>query len=127
MPRQAMRVRHHTDDRGLEGIRSQGAIHVSRGWANTPTGVHVELGPFGSTRRSFQGGTGPINQMMCHAEGAYVEFDAPPSVILYSCGTRNTGIIPADDPFPIAELNPVYVKVRKVRRYWWEFWRTRPE
>jgi len=59
--------------------------------------------------------------MMCDREGAFVEFDAPATLVRYSCGPRNTGIIPAAEPLRLAELNPEYVHVR---RRFWEFWRT---
>jgi len=60
--------------------------------------------------------------MGCAEEGAYVEFDAPPGLVSYVCGPRNTAIIPADKPLALHGLNPAFVKVR---RYWWEFWRTK--
>ena len=43
-------------------------------------------------------------------------------MIRYSCGRRNTGFIPATEPLVITGLNPKFVKVR---RNWWEFWRTK--
>ncbi len=59
-------------------------------------------------------------------EGAFVEFDAPPGMVPTLIGVRNTAIIPTtiDGPFSITGLNPRFVKVR---RAWWEFWRTKPE
>ncbi len=59
-----------------------------------------------------------------YAEGAYVEFDAPPDMMPYVCGPRNTAIIPAGMPLSLHGRNPVYVKVG---RHWWEFWRTNPD
>lgn len=118
------RVRHHTDDAGLESIMAEGAIHVSRGWADIPSGVHVEVEPFGTTRPSKEGLPGPKNEMGCTAQGAYVEFDAPPEMVPYYCGPRNTAIIPTERPFAVASLNPKYVKVR---HHWWQLWRTKAE
>jgi hypothetical protein len=59
-------------------------------------------------------------------DGAYVEFDVPAGIqlLVYSLGPRNTALIPVTDALRLEDLNPVFVKVR---RYWWEVWRTRPE
>jgi hypothetical protein len=123
------RVRHHTDDAGLRRIQAAGAINPARGWAGleagryveVEAGVHVEVEPFGSART---GPGGPAAEMGCFGEGAYVEFDAPagPRMRRYTCGPRNTAIIPTpvDQPLSLAGLNAVY---RAVRRHWWEFWR----
>lgn len=124
MPR---RVRHHTDDAGLEGIRRMGSIKASRGWMNIESGVHVEVEPFGTTRSARPGEASPKNDMDCAGEGAYVEFDAPESMIEYEFSGRNTAIIPLgpDETLcPLSGLNPEFVKVR---RHIWEFWRRRPE
>jgi hypothetical protein len=117
------RVRHHTDDAGLAGIRAAEAINPARGWDEIVTGVHVEVEPFGTTRT---GRGGPKADTASKGEGAYVEFDAPGGLVPYYCGPRNTAIIPAaaEQSFSLKGLNPVYVKVR---RYLWEFWRRRPE
>jgi hypothetical protein len=115
------RVRHHTDDTGLEAIEATGVITVARGWGSIATGVHVEIEPFGTTRT---GQGGPKRQLGCVGEGAYVEFDAPAGMVPYSCGERNTAIIPTEQPFPIRGLAPTFVKVR---RHWWELWRKKPE
>lgn len=122
MPR--LRVRHHTNDVGLAGIKAMGSINTSRGWGAIEIGIHVEVEPFGTTRRSKPGRPGPKDDLGCEGEGAFVEFDAPPGMARYSCGRRNSGIIPSDRPLLLSGLNPVYVKVK---RRWWEFWRTRPE
>ncbi len=117
------RVRHHTDDAGLESIRAQGAINPSRGSSGVEFGVHVEVEPFGTTRPGLEG---PKTQTGAVQGGAYVEFDAPPEMVPTLIGVRNTAIIPTtiDDPFSLEGLNPRFVKVR---RDWWEFWRTKPE
>ena len=113
------RVRHHTDDTRLAEIQASGAIQASRGWGPFATGVHVEVEPFGRARPGLGG---PVTTLGAYLEGAYVEFDAPPGMVTYYCGPRNTAIIPTSEPYPLDGLNPVYVKVR---RRWWEFWRTR--
>jgi len=118
------RVRHHTDDNGLDGIRAEGAIHLSRGWGNLQTGIHVEVELFATACPAPQGSSGPKNDMNCAKQGAYVEFDAPPEIVPYYCGPRNTALIPAKQPLSLAGLNPKYVRVR---RRWWEFWRAQPE
>jgi hypothetical protein len=122
----AARVRHHTDDRGLDGIRADGAINPSRGWGDVPSGVHVELEPFGTTRPYRKGQPSPKGDLGLVQDGAYVEFDLPAhcQVRIYSCGARNTGLIPTDKPLTLHDLKPIFVKVR---RMWWEFWRTKPE
>jgi hypothetical protein len=113
------RVRHHTTDAGLDGIRARGSIEAARGWGAIPTGVHVEVEPFGRAR---PGRGGPKAEMGCAGEGAYVEFDAPPNMVAYSCGPRNTAVIPTEGPLPLVGRGPVFVRVR---RYPWEFWRHR--
>lgn|SRR5579883_850041 len=121
------RVRHHTDDQSLKKIKACGGIDSSRGWANVATGVNVEVEPFKTTRPSTPGKPGPQADLACYGEGAYVEFDAPPDlVITHNVGPRNTGIIPvpAGQRLCITGLNPEYVKVRF---HWWQFWRRKPE
>lgn len=116
------RVRHHTNDAGLEAIRQSGGIKASRGWLGAATGVHVEVEPFGSVCRSGIGNHGPKDDLGCAGEGAFLEFDAPESLIEYYCGPRNAGII----PFPLGQLfllealNPKFVMARM---YFWQFWR----
>src|SRR5262245_44302899 len=128
-----MRLRHHTDDAGLANIQATGEIRAARGWLfvheggtlEIEQGVHVELELFGSPK---PGAHGPIGEMACYAEGAYVEFDLPPGreLFRYSCGPRNTGLIPmpSGEALKVADLNPRFVRVR---RYWWQFWRFRSE
>lgn len=116
-----MRVRHHTNDAGLAAIRASGHITLARGWGQVAAGVHVEVEPFGTAR---PGRGGPADDMGCAAEGAYVEFDAPPRLFPYVCGPRRTAVIPADRPLSLLGLNPRFVKVK---RYWWEFWRTKAD
>jgi len=123
------RVRHHTSDDGLEGIRTEGAIHVSRGWGSLPPGIHLEIEPFGTTspyRHDREGTPSPKAELGLLMDGAYIEFDVPPGakLLVYSCGPRNTALIPTDRPFALQGLNPVFIKVR---RYFWEIWRARPE
>ena len=121
------RVRHHTNDAGLEKIRKCGAITSSRGWANVDTGVSVEVEPFQTNRPGRIGQPGPKAELGCAGEGAYVEFDAPPNLVMtYNVGPRHTGIIPLapDQCVALAGLNPVFVKVRL---QWWQWWRQRPE
>src|ERR1700752_4822046 len=88
------RVRHHTDDTGLEKIRLAGGIVPGRGWLDVETGVHVEVEPFGTARPTTGTESSPKRDLGCNKEGAFVEFDAPPEMIPYSCGPRNSGIIP---------------------------------
>lgn len=118
-----LRVRHHTNDEGLAGIQAIEGITVSRGWADIPTGVHVEVEPFRTTKPGLGG---PARETASKGEGAYVEFDAPDGMVYYSCGPRNTAIIPVPlgRPFSLRGRNPVFVRIR---RRWYEFWRTKPE
>jgi hypothetical protein len=117
------RVRHHTDDAGLEGIRARQAILPGRGIEGIETGVHVEVEPFGTTRPGLNG---PKTETGSIAEGAFVEFDVPKGMIPRKIGPRNTAIIPTPgcESLSLRGLNARFVKVR---RYWWEFWRTRAE
>jgi hypothetical protein len=114
------RVRHHTDDHGLMGIRAKNAIDPARGVGHIEAGVHVELEPFGSP---LPGREGPKSQMGCDAESAYVEFVAPPEMVRTNIGVRNTAMIARriNEPLSLGGLNPRFVKVR---RHWWEFWRS---
>src|SRR5438552_599065 len=100
-----MRVRHHTNDAGLAAIKASGEITVARGWGPTGTGIHVEIEPFGTAR---PGRGGPVDDMGCAGEGAYVEFDAPPGMVRYICGPRQTALIPADRPLRLDGLNPAF-------------------
>src|SRR4051794_14230055 len=109
----AHRVRHHTNDVGLEGIRSDGAINLSRGWGPRPSGIHVEVEPFGTTRPFREGHSSPKHDLGLIEDGAYVEFDLPAEAVLYgySCGPRSAGLILTDRPLPLEGLNPEFVKV----------------
>jgi hypothetical protein len=121
------RVRHHTDDQGLALIEARLEILPSRGWGDVASGINVEVEPFGTTRPSRQGKPGPKADLGCGAEGAYVEFDAPPGMVpTYNIGPRNTAIIPMPygQVLSLAGLNPEFVKVRL---RWWQFWRRKPE
>jgi hypothetical protein len=103
----------------LRSIRSTGCITISSGWGSIATGIHVEIDPFGTAR---PGRGGPKADLACNGEGAFVEFDAPPTLVRYYCGPRNTGIIPSDVPLRLESLHPVYVVVR---RWFWQIWRTK--
>jgi hypothetical protein len=100
-----------------------GVIRPSRGVLGIAAGIHVEVPPFGTTR---PGRFGPKADLGSFYEGAYVEFDAPPGLVTTRIGPRNSGLIPTppDRPLDLSGLNPRFVFVR---RWWWEFWRTRPE
>lgn len=113
------RARHHTNDERLASIRRDMAINPSRG--DPYIGVDVELEPFGTPK---PGRNGPQAEMGCHLEGAYVEFDLPTGAILTNVGPRRTAKIPTTEPLSLLDKNPVFVKVR---RCFWEFWRTKPE
>jgi hypothetical protein len=112
----APRARHHTDSEGLNGIQHDRAINPSRG---EPSGVDVEIQPFGSPK---PGPGGPAAETGAAMEGAFVEIDLPSNAIPTSVGPRNTARIPTSGPLPIAGLNPQFVRVR---RWWnlWYFWR----
>jgi hypothetical protein len=96
-----MRVRHHTDDAGLAQIKVSGGIQSARGvyvyqqgvLREFEAGVHVEFEPFATAR---PGPRGPLREMGCKGEGAFVEFDYPTDreFVTYVCGRRNTAIIP---------------------------------
>jgi hypothetical protein len=115
------RVRHHTDDAGLKGIRKAWAILPARGIVGAESGVHVEVEPFRSARPGLGG---PRAELGCFAEGAFVEFDAPAEMIPTRLGPRNTAMIPTpvDQPFLLLGRTARFVKVR---RHWWELWRTK--
>src|SRR5262245_55658274 len=114
------RVRHHTDDKGLKGIRRDMAIQAARGWGPLECGVHVELEPFGPVRPGL---AGPKAELDCCGEGAFVEFDAPENLLEYSFSSRKSGVIPlgAGEVLSLEGRHPRFVWVR---RLWWEFWRT---
>jgi hypothetical protein len=120
------RVRHHTSDANLDQIRAEEAIRVSRGWEGSGPGAHVEVEPFGTTRPFRPGKPSPKADLGLAEDGAFVEFDVPPDMVLvgYRCGQRNTGVILTEAPLSLEGLNPRFVKVR---RTFWEFWRTKRE
>jgi hypothetical protein len=64
--------------------------------------------------------------MGSRAEGAFVEFDAPEGMIPRKIGPRSTAIIPTPDYEPLS-LRGRNARFVKVRRFWWEFWRTPAE
>jgi hypothetical protein len=125
-PMRRSRVRHHTSDANLDQIRVQGVIYVSRGWGTSGLGIHVEVEPFGTTRPFREGKSSPKVDLGLVEDGAFIEFDVPDHLVLlrYSCGARNAGIILTEQPLELARLEPKFVKVR---RAFWEFWRTRVE
>src|SRR5687767_14818322 len=108
------RGRHHTDVKGLKGIQRTGFIIPGRGDPPAP-GVHVEIEPFGTPR---PGEGGPMRETGAAAEGAFVEFDLPAETTRTYLGPRNTAVIPTTESFPLAGLNPVFVRVR----CWWNLW-----
>jgi hypothetical protein len=120
-----LRVRHHTDDIGLAGIQRLGVIRASRGWGRIEAGVHVEVEPFGSAIPNVPlPRSSPLNDFSCCGEGAFVEFDAPATLVQYYCGRRRAGIIPV----PVGEmlgLEALHAQYVKVRRHWWQWWRTK--
>src|SRR6516165_9720184 len=104
-----MRVRHHTDDAALDRIQRMEAILPARGDMGFDAGVHVEVEPFGSAK---PGKTGPKEETGASRGGAFVEFDAPPTMVrTLMIGPRNTAIIPTpfDQPLSFRGLNPRYV------------------
>jgi hypothetical protein len=106
---QPKRVRHHTDDEGLEGIRRMEALKPARGSLGFTAGVHVEVEPFGAARPGIGG---PAKELGAFKEGAYVEFDAPPTMLPNPLiGQRNAAFIPIapDEVFYLRGLNPRYV------------------
>jgi hypothetical protein len=119
------RVRHHTSDENLDLIRSEGAIRASRGWGSPP-GVHVELPPFGTTRPFRPGTSSPKADFGIQQDGAFVEFDLPEdlSIVRYRSGGRNAAVLLGDGPLSLRQLHARFVKVR---RRFWEFWRTKAE
>ena len=119
-----LRVRHHTNDKGLAGIQKAGGIQASRGWMRIEAGVHVEVEPFGSAIPALPPRSSPLNDFSCCGQGAFVEFDATAELIQYSCGPRRSGIIPiaAGAILRLESLNPRFVKVRC---RWWQWWRTK--
>jgi hypothetical protein len=125
-PMRRPRVRHHTSDANLDRIRADGVIRASRGWAGSGSGVHVEVEPFGTTRPFREGRPSPKADMGLVQDGAFVEFDVTGQqvMILYRCGPRNTAVLLTDVPLSLEGLNPRFVRVR---RAFWEFWRTKVE
>jgi hypothetical protein len=107
----------------LAGIRARQAILPGRGIEGIESGVHVEVEPFGTTRPGLNG---PKAETGSLAEGAFVEFDAPEGMIARKIGPRDTAIIPTpgNEPLSLRGRNARFVKVR---RYWWQFWRTPAE
>lgn len=126
MPRP--RVRHHTSDANLDDIRASGAINPGRAWGSFPAAIHVEGEPFGTTRPFRRAGARcPKGELGIPEDGAFVEFDAPLGLRpAPGIGPRNTFIIPTapDQPLPLEGLNPLFIKVR---RYFWQVWRTKAE
>lgn len=102
----ANRVRHYTSSEGLAGIKADSAINPARGG-----GVHVEVGPSFGPAKTGSAQTG------AHGSGAYVEFDAPGTIIPTYVGPRQTGVIPTATPLPLNDLNPVFQNTP-----WWKFW-----
>jgi hypothetical protein len=86
----------------------------------------VEVEPFGTTRPFREGRPSPKADMGLVQDGAFVEFDvsAQQVMILYRCGPRNTAVLLTDIPLSLEGLNPRFVRVR---RAFWEFWRTKAE
>jgi hypothetical protein len=120
-----LRVRHYTDDVGLAGIQRAGRIQSSRGWGSIESGVHVEVEPFATAiPYAPLGRSSPLNDFACCGEGAFVEFDAPDSLVPNYCGPRGAGIIPVPvgERLRLEALHPLYVKVRF---HWWQWWRTK--
>jgi hypothetical protein len=110
-----VRCRHHTDLKGLKGIKNDQAIKASRG---KPAGVDVEVAPF-ATARSLPERSSPTAQTGSAGGGAYVEFDLPEGSIPTSpmVGPRNTARIPTETSLSLEGLNPRFVTVP-----WWKFW-----
>jgi hypothetical protein len=119
----------------LDRIRTAKAITIGRGSliVSQPC-IHVELEPFGPTLPSvpkpwsYRPHT-PKADLGIDPDGAYVEFDLPDHLPLLNTsggmlGPRNTGEILTDVPLSLEGLNPKFVKVR---RHFWELWRTRAE
>jgi hypothetical protein len=126
-------VRHHTSDEALDGIKADNAIRVGR--VSIMTGqpcIHIELEPFGSTLPSVRGSYRPHTpaaDLGIQEDGAFVEFDLPPDLPLLvvprgRVGPRNMGEIITPVPLSLDGLNAVFVKVR---RRFWQLWRTRAE
>jgi hypothetical protein len=111
-----VRCRHHTDLKGLKGIKNDRAIKASRG---TPAGVDVEVEPF-ATARTLPARSSPAAQTGAAGGGAYVEFDVPEGTVVPTSpmvGPRKTARILADASLPLEGLNPRFVTVS-----WWKFW-----
>ncbi|MDQ1165676.1 RHS repeat-associated core domain-containing protein [Flavobacterium sp. SORGH_AS_0622] len=111
-----VQVRHHTDIKGLNGIKNSGFIRPAR---YEPFGVDVEVAPFlkpsqvnlGQWGGGIKGG------------GGYIEFSVPRSQLTtpptYMGGTGNVGRVltggDASTPFSLSGTNPIFVK------NWWPF------
>jgi hypothetical protein len=59
-------------------------------------------------------------------EGAFVEFDASAGMITTRIGPRRTALIPTVGGAPLS-LQRKNARFVKVRRRWWQLWRTKPE
>lgn len=99
-----IKVRHYTSDDGLTGIEKSQSINIARG---TPSGVHVEVEPFGDSRTAAKemGAASWENR-------SYVEFDVSEnSLVKTNVGPRNTAIVPTDGTsLSLRERNPVFKK-----------------
>jgi len=120
-----LRVRHHTSDEGLAGIMKGGGIRASRGWGRFDAGVHVEIAPFGTAAPAPTGWPSPKNDLNAVADGAFVEFDAPDELVEYYCGPRRSGIIPLAHGEQFLRLESRRPSFVKVRRWFWQWWRTK--
>jgi hypothetical protein len=98
-----IRVRHHTDFKGLKGIKKVGYIRPAR---FEPLGVDVEVAPF----------IKPTNvQLGQLGKGSYIEFSITKSQLItppgYMGGVGNAGRIPTGgNPFYLSGSNPRYVR-----------------
>ena len=122
-----LHVRHQTSDFYLEQIEADMAINPGRGWGDFETAVNVEVEPFGTTRPFQWGRHSPKADLGIVENGAFVEFDAPANLVrVPGISPRNIAIIPTapDQPLRLEGLNPTFVKVR---RHFWELWRTKAE
>jgi RHS repeat-associated protein len=110
-----LRARHFTSPEILSRIHADMALNPSsefRGAGTGLMGVHVEVAPFGPA------GTAP-QELGAVLGGAYVEFNAPPNLIITrGVGPRNTAIIPTEKPLPLNNLQPTFVRPRP----WWRPW-----
>ena len=127
------RVRHHTSDECLDRIQADQAIYPGR--PSLVTGqpcIHVEIEPFGPTTptpANYPYPGRPKTDLGLREDGSYIEFDLPYHLPFFNTtggflGPRHTGEIITDSPLSLTELNPVFVRVR---RKWYEWWRTKAE